>query len=186
MEKDKGKALRVRGLRALRLRPSSRRRRLAKGEGGGSLFLAHLQRVLSRMYGVRSLPAREAKREAKKVRHRTMTICQKRHNRISLLTTAKDATRCRVFRFLPLSASQRKRIVLKRLSHFMLSGLAEEFLLFFRQVCDGRGACRQTFRHAETRGVCAVSTFETLRTGREDTKNRRGKGSAASDISGFR
>ena len=48
------------------------------------------------------------------------------------------------------------------------------------------GACRQTFRHAETRGVCAVSTFETLRTGREYTKNRRGKGSAASDISGFR
>lgn len=172
MEKDKGKALRVRGLRALRLRPSSRRRRLAKGEGGESLFLAHLQRVLSRMYGVRSLPAREAKREAKKVRHRTMTICQKRHNRISLLTTAKDATRCRVFRFLPLAASPRKHIALKRLTHFMLSGLAEEFLLFFR--------------HAETRGVCAVSTFETLRTGREDTKNRRGKGSAASDISGFR
>ena len=61
---------------------------------------------------------------------------------------------------------------------------AEELFALSQASVRWEGACRQTFRHAETRGVCAVSTFETLRSGREDTKNRRGKGSAASDISG--
>lgn len=71
--------------------------------------------------------------------------------------------------FTPLGVPAKAHCFEKALTLYALGVSGGVFAIFFGKCAMG-GACRQTFRHAETRGVCAVSTFETLRTGMEDTK----------------